>query len=99
MPPLRGEFRIGGNAELDELAGAHAEESRLVEESLTHQLVEAIGTDRRPVAVHFDDEVAAARFELHAKHTRRAILSRTAERQDRGEQAKGESQSAQSTPR
>ena len=38
--------------------GHDAEEARVVEEAVLHQVVEAVGAVRRPVAVHLDHEHA-----------------------------------------
>ncbi len=52
---------MAGNAELRDERGAHAEEALSVEEVMDGEVVETIGTERRPVAVHLDDEVALGR--------------------------------------
>ena len=58
-------LRIAVDAELHHEALDDAEEARVVEEAVLDEIVEAVGADRRPVAMHLDDEAALARVELH----------------------------------
>src|SRR3989442_1550365 len=62
--PVLLDVRIAVEPELHHEVGHDAEEARVVEEAILHEVVETVGAFRRPVAVHFDDEGALARVEL-----------------------------------
>src|SRR5206468_1696270 len=55
--------RIAVHPELRQLSADDAKEPDVVEESALHQVVEAIGTARRPFPMHFHDKASLARIE------------------------------------
>ena len=63
------------NAKLHHEAGDGAEESRVIIETVLHQVVEAVGAERRPGAVHLENERPLARLDAHAKDLRRRRAS------------------------
>ena len=61
---LRLTRRIAVDAELHHEALDDAEEGDVVEVAELDQVVEAVGAERRPVAMHLDDEVALGRRDI-----------------------------------
>ena len=60
--------RVAREAELGEDAGPYAVDAGVVVEPEAHQVEEPVRTDRRPVAVHFDDEITFASGESRTKY-------------------------------
>ena len=58
--PNRVDRGIGGQSELNDEVRHDAEERGVGEEAVPHQVVEAVRPDRRPIAMHLDDEIALA---------------------------------------
>ena len=58
---------IAVQPELRHESAQHAKEANAVVEAALHERVEAIGGERRPLAVHFDDEWTLAGLETGAE--------------------------------
>src|SRR5579862_1862246 len=56
--PFLAHNRIGAQSELDHETGNHAEEGGISKESVLHQIVESVRSQRSPRARHVDDEIA-----------------------------------------
>jgi hypothetical protein len=67
---------IAVDAELRHEVGHDAEEARVVEEAVLDQIVEAVGTVRRPVATHLDDKDALGGVEARLVAVGRLLVQR-----------------------
>jgi AraC-like DNA-binding protein len=65
--PLFSDRRSCGEAELHDKPRDHTKESRAVEEFCLYQLVELFGTQRRPIAMDFQDDRTFAGYEADLK--------------------------------
>src|ERR1700734_1566383 len=63
--------RVGAQSELHDKARNVAEKRGVGEESMLHEIVEAVGANGSPSARDIDDEIALRRHELHLKRFRR----------------------------
>ena len=71
--PHRCGLRIAADAELSDVSREHAEKSRVVIESVLHEVMESVHSQRSPRAVCFDYEWTSTRLEANAKYFRRRL--------------------------
>src|SRR6185436_19151302 len=69
--PRRVHLRVAVHAELRHEPAQHAEEPRVIEVAELHEMIEAVDSAWRPIAMREDREVSLARLDGHLERVRR----------------------------